>query len=163
MEEIYILRHGEAEDIDQCETHNDFDRKLTEEGKEKTKKLSKLFHRLNEKVDIILTSPYVRARETAEIFASYLNTKLDLKPVDFLSCGAGYRDIAKGLVTYSSYKSIVLVGHAPDLDLFLGKLVRAEKLKLKKGALAKVVLDNCIELVGQLEWLVTPRFVKKVG
>lgn len=162
MEEIYILRHGEAEDINECKTHSDFDRKLTEEGKEKTIKLSKLFNKLNEDIDLILTSPYIRAKETAEIFSGNFSEKPTLKTVDFLSSGTSSKDIVKGLISYYSYKKIILVGHAPDMEFFLGKLIGAEKVKLKKGALAKVALNNSIELYGELEWLITPRIINKL-
>lgn len=162
MEEIYILRHGQAQDLTEDQVKNDFDRQLTEEGKTKTKKLSLFFNILEENIDLVLSSPYLRAKETAEIFVNDLAPKPDLKIVDFLSCGASSKDIASGLLPFSMHKKIILVGHAPDLEVFLGKLIGAERIKLKKGALAKVILNNSIELSGELEWLITPRLVKKI-
>jgi len=162
MEEIFILRHAHAEDVTECQSRNDFDRKLTEEGIEKTKKISNFFKRLKEEVDIILTSPYRRTKETAEIFANNLDTKVTIKPEDFLSSGASSKDIAKGLLPYSSYKKVLLVGHAPDLEHFLGKLIGAERIKLKKSSIAKVILSNNVELSGELVWLVTSRIASKI-
>ena len=144
MEEIFILRHGQAEEL--SENKSDFERALTEEGKEKTKKTSLFFNQLEEKVDLVLSSPYIRAKETAEIFINHLDPKPNLKIVDFLSCGTSSKEIAKGLLQYSSVNKIVLIGHAPDLEMFLGKLMGAAKIELKKGALAKIVLNNCVEL-----------------
>lgn len=163
MEEIFILRHAHAEDITEGQpAGNDFDRKLTEEGIEKTKKLSNFFKRLKEETDIILSSPYRRAKETAEIFANNLGTTIALKTADFLSSGASSKDIVKGLLPYSSYKKILLVGHAPDLEHFLGKLIGAERIKLKKTSMAKVSLSNNIELSGELIWLITPKIASKI-
>lgn len=162
METIFILRHGLAEDLNDNQVKSDFDRNLTEEGKEKTQNLSLFFNKLKEEVDVVLSSPYNRSKQTAEIFVTSLNPKPILKIVDFLSCGASSKDIAKGLLPYSSKSKIVLVGHAPDLEMFLGKLIGANRIKLKKGALAKVNLNNRVELAGELEWLITSKIVKKI-
>ena len=161
MQELFILRHGQAEDLTQCLTKNDFDRNLTEEGKEKIQKLSLFFNGLQEGIELVLSSPYNRAKDTAELFTSNLIPKPELKIVDFLSCGASSKDIVKGLFSYSALNKVVLVGHSPDLEMFLGKLVGAERIKLKKGALAKITLNNSIELSGELEWLITAKLVKK--
>ncbi len=159
MQEIFILRHGQAEDLSL--TTNDFDRKLTEEGKEKVKRLSLFFNKLKEELDLVLSSPLLRAKETAEIFIENIIPKPDLKIVDFLSSGASCKDIVKGLLSYSSSNKLVLIGHSPDLELFLGKLIGAERIKLKKGAIAKIILNNAIELSGELEWLITPKIIRK--
>ena len=162
MQELFILRHAQAEDLNKGQNKNDFERALTEEGIERTKKLGLLFEKLKEDINIVLSSPYIRAKTTAEIFANNLLVKPELKIVDFLACGASCRDIAKGLLPYSSFNKIVLVGHSPDLELFLGKLISTERIKLKKGAMAKVILNNSIELSGELEWLITSKIVKKL-
>ena len=162
MQEIFILRHGHAEEAGQSESKTDFDRKLTEEGKVKINKLGLFFNTLEEGINLVLSSPYLRAKETAEIFVNCLESKPDLKIVDFLSCGSSSKEIVKGLMPYSSLKKILLVGHMPDLELFLGKLIGAERINLKKGALAKVTLDNSIEFSGELVWLITPKLIKKL-
>lgn len=159
MQEIFILRHAQAEDLKPNQT--DFDRVLTEDGKAKTKKLSLFFNELEDGLDLVLSSPYLRAKETAELFVSSLEKRPELKLVDFLSSGSSSKEIAKGLLPYSSLNKILLVGHAPDLEIFLGKLINAERITLKKGALAKVVLENSIELSGNLIWLVTSKIIKK--
>lgn len=161
MQEIFILRHGLAEDLNESKTKTDFDRKLTEEGKEKIKKLSLFMGKLEEGVDLVLSSPYLRTKETAEIFIHNLIPKPKLIFVDFLASGVSPKEIAKGLLDYSSSKKIVLVGHAPDLETFLGNLIGATRIKLKKGAIAKVTLNNELELLGELEWLVIPKLLKK--
>lgn len=162
MQDIFILRHAQAEDLTSSDLKNDFDRNLTEEGIKKTTKLSLLINELEENIDVVLSSPYIRAKETAKLFISNLSPKPELKIVDFLGSGVSCKEIAKGLLPYISLTKIVIVGHAPDLEIFLGKLIGAERIKLKKGALAKVVLNNSIELSGELEWLITPKLIKKL-
>ena len=162
MQEIFILRHGHAENLTANGIENDFDRVLTDEGVEKVKRLSFYISKLKEEINLILTSPLTRAKQTAELFISNLSPKPELEIVNFLSSGTSIKEIVKGILPYSSYNKLVLVGHAPDLEMFLGKLIGAERIKLKKGALAKVVLNNNIELAGELEWLITPKLIKKV-
>ncbi len=159
MEEIYILRHGHAQKADNG--LNDFDRALTEEGIEKINKLSLFFNKWDVNLEIVLSSPYLRAKQTAEIFVSNLTFKPELKIVDFLGCGASCNEISRGLMDYSLSKNVLLVGHSPDLEIFLGKLIGADRIILKKGALAKVNFENNIELSGELEWLVTPKLMGK--
>lgn len=160
MESIFILRHGVAEDF--TDTKSDFSRKLTEEGIKKTKRLSEFFVSLNDEIDAVLTSPYVRAKETAALFVSKFHNKPEIIDVEFLSSGASCNEIIKGLQPYLSHKKVVLVGHAPDLEIFLGKLIGAEYIKLKKGALAKVNLFNSLDLSGELEYLVTSKVLKQI-
>lgn len=160
MDEIYILRHGHAEKV--SNVLSDFDRALTVEGIEKINRLGSFLNTLEVGPDIVLSSPFLRAKQTAEVLVSNLNHKPEIKIVDFLSCGASSKDISKGLLDYSVNKSILIVGHSPDLDVFLGKLIGAGKVNLKKGALAKVNFENNIEISGELEWLITPKIIKRV-
>ena len=160
MHEIYILRHGHAKEA--SNGLNDFDRALTDEGIEKTNKLGLFFNKLDASLELILSSPYIRAKQTAEIFVSNLTLKPEFKIVDFLACGVSCGEISRGLMNYYSNKSALLVGHSPDLEVFLGKLIGADRVILKKGALAKVKFDNAIEMAGELEWLITPKLVRKI-
>lgn len=162
MQEIFILRHAQAEDLSDNSEKTDFERKLTNEGEIKTKKLGLFFNSLEEEVNLVLSSPYIRAKQTAEIFISFLNPKPELKVVDFLASGASIKEIASSLLPYTLNNKIILVGHAPDLEIFLGKLVGAERIKLKKGAIAKVTLNNSVELSGELVWLIIPKLLKKI-
>ena len=160
MQEIFILRHAHAQDISDRET--DFERKLTEEGIKKTRKISLFFDSLEKNLDLVLSSPFLRAKETASIFVQNLKPKPELKIVDFLSAGTSSKEIAKGLLPYNSFEKLLLVGHAPDLEMFLGRLIGAERVILKRGALAKVRLNSSIELSGELIWLVIPRLIKNL-
>ncbi len=162
MQNIFILRHGHAEELDQVQQKNDFDRKLTEEGIDKVTKLASFLNKMEENIELILTSPLVRAKETATIMSKILVPKPDMKVVEFLTSGVSVKEIAKGLMTFNSLNNVLLVGHAPDLEIFLGKLINAERIKLKKSALAKVALNEGVELAGDLIWLVVPKVVKKL-
>ncbi len=160
MQEIYILRHGHAQDAVNGLT--DFERALTVEGVEKIIRISQFFNATKVKLDLILTSPYLRAKETAEVFQSNLDLKPELKIVDFLACGSSSNEISRGLQSYSLKEKVLFVGHCPDLEMFLGKLIGAGRIPLKKGSLAKVTLEDSLETSGRLEWLITPKLVKNL-
>lgn len=163
MQNIFILRHGHAQELDQVQSKLDFDRSLTDEGIDKVSRIASFLNKMDENIELILSSPFVRAKQTAEIVAKTLVPKPDFKIVDFLSCGSSSREVAKGLLTYNALNNVLLVGHAPDLEAFLGNLISAERIKLKKSALAKVSLNNGVELAGDLLWLVVPKVVKKLN
>ena len=162
MLKLFILRHGHAEEPARNSDTKDFDRKLTEEGIEKITRVGSFFNNLDEKIDLILISPYVRAKETAEVFLNCLEIKPPTETVDFLACGSSSVEIARGLSKYINNESILLIGHCPDLEVLLCKLISAESVTLKKGSMAKIRLNNGIELSGSLEWLITPKLVKKI-
>lgn len=160
MDNIFVLRHGVAEDYSLV--GDDFNRKLTDDGIKKTKRLSQFFNGLKEDLDIVLTSPYVRAKETAELFIENIAPKPKLEVADFMSVGASSREIAQGLLPYNNYKKVVVVGHEPDLGLFIGDVIDADGIRVKKGALAKINLFNSIELSGELEWMITSKVIKAI-
>ena len=163
MKEIFVLRHGNAEDINECQSKSDFDRKLTEEGKDKIAKLGKFLNKIDSNIDIVITSPFLRAKETAEIVVNSLDKKPELKIEDFLSPGVSVQEISRGILDkYSKKDKILIVGHAPDLGIFIGKLIGAKNIILKKGALAKIVLNDSIELNGELVWLVTNKVINSI-
>ena len=161
MLKLFILRHGHAEEITKNSNLTDFDRQLTEEGIEKISRIGIFFNNLNEELDLILVSPYIRAKQTAEVFINNLQLKPANEIVDFLACGSSSFEIARGLSKYSQYENVLLIGHCPDLEVLICKLIGAERITIKKGTLAKIKLNNGIEFSGSLEWLVTPKLVKK--
>lgn len=163
MKEIFVLRHGKAEDINECQSRSDFDRKLTKEGKDKTAKLGQFLNKTDGDVDVVITSPYLRAKETAEIVVNSLDKKPELKIEDFLSAGVSVQEISRGILDkYSAKDKVLIVGHTPDLEIFIGKLIGAKNITLKKGALAKIVFKDSIELKGELVWLVTSKVINGV-
>lgn len=159
MENLFLLRHGIAEDISIDGT--DFSRKLTEEGILNTKRLSKLFNQLTDNIDIIISSPYLRAKETTELFASKLDTKPSIVYCDLLSVGASTNEVLQCINPYKTNKNILIVGHSPTLEIFVSNITGGSDIRMKKGALAKVSLLNLVQNNGQLEYLITSKIYKR--
>lgn len=108
---LSFLRHGKAEG----HAASDEQRALTEEGKTQINNLAKFLKNNGTVFDLILSSPYKRALETAEIIAEQLNIEDCLFTENELECGANLHDIKSLIRQYNDYENILFVGHAPDL------------------------------------------------
>jgi phosphohistidine phosphatase len=152
---LYFLRHGRADRS--AWMGMDFERPLTEEGKERMAQEADTIHHLDLGLDAILTSPLLRAFQTAEIVAERLNA-LDLLVVDErLEPGFGPGDLAEILEEYPQADEIMLVGHEPDFSETIGYLIGGGTIVCKKGSLARVDLIDAGPMAGELVWLIPPK------
>jgi len=135
----------------------DFERPLTEDGKECMLREADFIAQLDLGLDAILTSPLVRAYQTAEIVAERLNM-LDLLTVDEqLEPGFGPIDLAEILEGYPEADEIMFVGHEPDFSETISYLIGGGNIVCKKGSLARVDLIDAGPLAGELVWLIPPK------
>ncbi len=149
---LYFLRHGLAADRETW-TGDDFDRPLTDQGKERMAREAATLVKMSLDLDVILTSPLVRAYQTAEIVAQQLNQTDQLVQDERLSPGFGSNQLAKILKTYPEAQALMLVGHEPDFSQVIGDLIGGGRLTCKKGSLACVELTDR-SLHGDLVWLI---------
>src|SRR6266850_8250767 len=110
--ELYLIRHGLAEDRGEA-WPDDAKRPLTEEGMSRLRKQARGLARLGVAVDIVLTSPLVRARQTAEIIAAGLDLRPHVAAIDSLAPDCPYAALAADLEKHSRKTRIALVGHEP--------------------------------------------------
>ncbi|MFQ5798155.1 MAG: phosphohistidine phosphatase SixA [Bacteroidota bacterium] len=167
MMELYILRHGIATDQEGMYVGNDRERPLTPKGMKKMKKECRGMRALQLEFDLILTSPLVRARQTAEVVAKAFDAQDKLEDCAHLASGGDHDLLVKQLQSYPEDYRILLVGHEPDLGTFIASIAFGNEhasLKLRKGGLCKVVLDNENQAFrGTLEWLLTPKQLLMLG
>lgn len=155
---IYFLRHGLAGDW--SEWHDDdVLRPLTEEGNQKMARVAETIARLNLGLDLIITSPLVRAFQTAEIVTKRLNLKGKLIQDERLSPGFDRVKLEKILGEYPEVENILVVGHEPDFSQTISALIGGGRVICKKGGLARVNVTNRSPLQGELVWLVPPRLL----
>ncbi|MGB8643663.1 MAG: phosphoglycerate mutase family protein, partial [Anaerolineae bacterium] len=107
------------------------------------------------KLNVILSSPLPRAYQTAEIVAGKLDLEVTEEPV--LGPGFNASKLDRLLARYKS-PNVMLVGHSPGLTQAIKTLTGA-KIKLAKGGLARVDLEDAGVLRGQLVWLVPPKVI----
>src|SRR3984893_7264005 len=161
---LYIVRHGIAIDRDDPKCPSEAERYLTEEGVEKTKQVAKGIAALEVHADLMVSSPYVRAMQTATIFASALDyTKQKIRSTDSLLPGAEPGAFLRELAREKNASSVFCFGHAPQVDALLATCVGAQHpiTSLKKAAVAFVELRRLSPPSGQLVWLATPKLIRK--
>jgi phosphohistidine phosphatase len=123
---IWFLRHGDAED----EAEDDASRKLTEKGRRQAENAGKALAAMGVEIDACLTSPKVRARDTAEVACRELG--VEAEQTDALRGGEfDAEELAAGR------GDVLLVGHEPDMHRAIQKATGG-LVKLKKGGLAAI-------------------------
>jgi phosphohistidine phosphatase len=160
--EIYCLRHAIAVTRGTGGYDNDADRPLTEKGAGKMRRIAEAMNGLGLSFDVILSSPVLRARSTAEIVADELGLRKKLVFSDSLGTGGGPEAVVAELNdSYRSCGSILLVGHEPDMSELISLLLSGGSevaVTMKKGGLCKLSVDSLrAGRCATLEWLLTPR------
>lgn len=153
--ELYFLRHADAGDP-MTWAGDDADRPLSKKGRRQSKNLMRLLDDLHLRVDAVLTSPKLRAADTAKIVAKALGKKAHAD--DRLTIDFGEEALAGLLAEWGpSVHRVVLVGHDPDFSHLVSWLT-GTSITMRKGALARLDLaDRTIGAGhGSLRWLLPP-------
>lgn len=164
--ELYIVRHGIAVDREDPKCPPDPERFLTDEGKEKSRQVAKGVAEIASFPDLILTSPYLRALQTAEVFADVLEySRSKIRKSDLLLPGAEPLQLFRELAKDKELSSVFIFGHAPHLDDVLATSIGTKHhiSSLKKTGVAFVELKRLVPPSGELIWLGTPKLLRKVA
>ena len=156
--EIYILRHGIAEDGQAGQP--DGERALTPDGKKKLRNVLKVAASAGVTPALILTSPLRRALQTAQIAAEILDYKGELLRTKALEPGSEPRAVWEEIRVHKDETNILLAGHEPLFSRLTAYLLGCPNLQIdfKKGALACVEMDRfAAEPHGVLRWMLTSK------
>ena len=160
--DIYILRHGKAEERSSS-IKSDAKRKLTITGKKELEEIAKGIKNFGISFDFIISSPLVRAVETAEIAAKYLFDK-KITIWDELKPESSVIDTQKKITDFSEYAKILLVGHEPHLSNLITSMISDDSeinMSLKKGGFAHIRGSaSRSKISGSLRSLLTPKQLK---
>lgn len=151
---VYFLRHGIAVEGGDWKG-SDYDRPLTDEGRKKMANEAEALKQLDLGLDAILTSPLVRAKDTAAIVAESL--KMQVKEDERLGGDFDVPALEEILKDHAGAKTLMLVGHEPSFSAVIGRLIGEARLDLKKGGLACVDLPDASTTTGELLWLIPPK------
>ena len=159
--ELYLLRHAIAVDREDF-AGEDSERPLTRDGENKMNRIAKGIRALKLSFDVVLSSPYRRAQETAGILVARFNNRRHLRLTDTLTPRGDKRALIEEIAALGAHaESIVLVGHEPCLSTLAAMLIfgkPAAGLTLKKGGLCKLNINHLrFGRCGEMEWLLTPR------
>lgn len=159
---LYVIRHADAGDSSTWRGDDSL-RPLTEHGRHQAKALGEALRRQGVTLDAAVSSPYVRARETAELVVDGLGASLEVQFSDLLASGAMKRNQLAHELAALKVSSLAIFGHEPDLPDFLGWLldVSPKHLFLKKGGAAFVQCRSPGKGDGNLGWLIGPAWYMK--
>src|SRR5215510_75524 len=122
--QICFIRHAEAHPLGQKNDFSDEKRSLTGDGRDRMRDGAKGLRALGLEPDLILTSPLVRAVETAEIVAAALgSSKKEIVQTDNLKPGAAVEELFAEIKRNTGVESLVLVGHEPDLSGIISEIL----------------------------------------
>lgn len=160
---IFLLRHGIADHPHW--TGPDSQRPLNEAGIESLRTYDKRLTRWGVEPGLILHSPYVRARQTAEIVAKGIEATSRLREDRRLAPGFSLQWLRTILEEHGGESSLMLVGHNPDFEEVAGDLVGEASLEFGKGAICcidMIEMDGA-HLTGTLRWFATRKMLAKQG
>lgn len=164
---LYLVRHGDAIHDASAGYRSDAERWLTDRGREEVGWTAQLLERLGVRPDLILSSPLVRARQTAEIIAGAFDPQPPLEFSDHLVHGGSFAGILHDLQQHGSLNDVVLTGHMPSIGELVGWLCwndRASAVQMRTAAVARVDLpdDRIAPGWGDLRWLFPPKAARRL-
>jgi phosphohistidine phosphatase len=166
--QLLIVRHAIAEDrlVFAASKKRDDLRPLTDRGRERMTQAARGLHRLVPRLDLLATSPLVRAVQTAQILAREYACDQAVE-VPCLAPGAGPGQVASWLGTCTGADTVALVGHEPDLSELIGWLsagADGARIQFKKGAACLLDCPTQPQAAGcDLLWLHTPGQLRLLG
>lgn len=161
MKELLIVRHAIAEDrnLSSASGMRDADRQLTDKGSSKMREIARVLHKILPSPGLLLSSPYLRTRQTAILLAELWQTPVE--PCEHLAPGGDLEALLVRLADSHSNGLMVVVGHEPDLSELIGLLLCGKQhsfVRMKKGGAALIRLDEPVRPgCGELQWLMNPK------
>ena len=158
--ELLLLRHGQAEN--NVPPGSDFSRTLVEKGIEQSRCAARILRAANSLPHLVLTSPLVRARQTADAFTKEAEIPGAIIQT-WLACGMDPERAMEELTAYPDFERIMIVGHEPDFSRFIQYSLGAfgESLEVRKGSV------TCLEIRppsrrGTLRFLLPHKLLKRM-
>ena len=159
--ELYLIRHAIAAERGDA-WPDDAKRPLTDDGISRMRKAARGLSRIDVCIDIILTSPLVRTRQTAEIVAAALDPRPSLVNLDSLAPAGSYPAVIGDLQKHARRSRIALVGHEPMIGELAARLIGSRHaIEFKKGAICRIDVDDLPPGgPGDLRWMLTPKILR---
>jgi phosphohistidine phosphatase len=155
--EIYLLRHGIAEDRAEG---GDAQRALTDEGRKKLRRVLERAEKADVSLSLVLSSPYKRALQTAELAADVLHYDRKIVQTEALLPEASPEALWEEIRARRDEKVLLAAGHEPMMSALVAFLLGYPQLQvdMKKGALARIDVDRFgPKPQGVLRWFLIPR------
>src|SRR3954468_19673869 len=164
MLELYLVRHGIAAERGK-DWPDDSKRPLTPAGIARLKKAAHGLNAIGVGFDQIVTSPLVRTRQTAEVFAEELKSKPPIVTSDSLAPAGTPAAVMQEITKHVRRARVALVGHEPNLGELAAQLIGARNpLEFKKGGICRIDFDMLPPKGGgMLRWFLSPKMLRKLS
>jgi len=164
MLELYLIRHGVAAERGK-DWPDDSKRPLTPDGIARLRKSARGLTAIGVGFDQIVTSPLVRTRQTADVFAEALEDHPPIATSDALAPAGSSASVIQELTRHARKARVALVGHEPNLGELAAQLIGARTpLEFKKGGICRIDFDMLPPKgSGMLRWFMTPKMLRKLG
>lgn len=164
---LYLMRHGAALAAADTQAASDFGRPLNHKGVKRLRRAGRGLRRLEIRFDAILTSPLLRARQTAEIIAARIDQESIVEELAELSPDGSVERLLSVLARYRDRQHVLLVGHEPLLSKTIETLLGSGQelaVELGKGSLCRIEVDD-LPPTGRatLHWLLAPKHLRLIG
>jgi phosphohistidine phosphatase len=161
--QLFLIRHGVAEERGDA-WPDDAKRPLSEDGIERFQRSARGLARLDVWIDVVLTSPLVRARQTADIVASAFDPRPSIITIESLAPGGSYASLVADLEKHGRKTRIALVGHEPGIGELGARLIGSRhSFEFKKGAVCRIDVDEIPPVgPGDLRWFLTPKVMASI-
>jgi phosphohistidine phosphatase len=160
---LYLIRHGLAEERGEA-WPDDSKRPLSEEGMSRLRKEARGLVRLGVTFDVVLTSPLVRARQTADIVAGAFTNRPTIVVIESLAPDGSSQAVLSDLEKQARRTRIALVGHEPGIGDLAARLAGWRRaLTFKKGAICRIDVQSLPPGgPGTLRWFITPKILREL-
>jgi phosphohistidine phosphatase len=161
--ELYLIRHAVAEERGEA-WPDDTKRPLSDDGAARMRKAARGLARLGVTFDVILTSPLVRTRQTAELVAAAYEPKPPIVAVESLAPGGSVQAVAADLEKHARRRRIALVGHEPGIGELAARFIGSRHpFEFKKGAVCRIDVDTLPPSTsGTVRWFATTKMLRAV-
>ncbi|MBN1342175.1 MAG: phosphohistidine phosphatase SixA [Phycisphaerae bacterium] len=164
--QLYFIRHAIAVDASPRVTTPDGERALTEDGAKKMRRQARALEQMGVTFDLALTSPLLRAVQTAEIVCEVLGCADRMERCEVLAPGCELDEIVEVLRGHQSLESVALVGHNPDFEEIAPAIIGCTAeggMVFRKGGMCRIdVLQFTPHLCGELIWHLTPKLLRMI-
>lgn len=162
--ELYLIRHGIAAERGD-KYPDDSKRPLTSHGIAALKKEAKALAHLGIDFDQIISSPLVRTKQTADVFAQILPSGPPVAVSDSLAPAGAQAAVFQELAKYMRKQRIAIVGHEPNMGELAARLIGARvAIEFKKGAICRIDFEVFPPKgSGSLRWFMPPRMLRELG
>lgn len=161
MTRLHLLRHAHAGDSAEWDGP-DATRPLTDKGRAQADALGRFLRAGRLQTDAVLTSPKVRAAQTAELVAGHLGVPVVVEPRLGGPLDLGLLDAILG--DHADPQRPILVGHDPDLSEVVAELIGSDAVPMRKGACIRIDAERPFAAEGgTLRWLIPPEVLPDAG